>query len=88
MVYHLYPVRLASGERRDALREHLKARHIETGIHYPIANHLQPAMRPFGPPPSLPESEALAQTSLSLPIFPTLADEEVDTVIRAVRDFF
>ena len=88
MVYHLYPIRLVSGERRDALREHLKARHIETGIHYPIANHLQPAMRPFGPPPSLPESEALAQTSLSLPIFPTLADEEVDTVIRAVRDFF
>jgi dTDP-4-amino-4,6-dideoxygalactose transaminase len=88
MVYHLYPVRLASEERRDALREHLKSRKIESGVHYPIANHLQPAMEPFGPPPTLPESEALAKTSVSLPIFPTLSDDEVETVIRAVREFF
>lgn len=88
MVYHLYPVRLSSEAERDALREHLKARKIETGIHYPIANHLQPAMQPFGPPPSLPESEALAKTSLSLPMFPTLSDAEVETVAGAVREFF
>lgn len=88
MVYHLYPIRLSSEAARNSLRDHLKAGGIETGIHYPIANHLQPAMEKFGPPPSLPESEALAQTSLSLPIFPTLTDEEVETVGRAVREFF
>jgi dTDP-4-amino-4,6-dideoxygalactose transaminase len=46
MVYHLYPLRCRDAAARDALREHLKARGIETGIHYPIANHLQPAMAP------------------------------------------
>ena len=88
MVYHLYPVRLRTEEARGALQAHLKARGVETGIHYPIANHLQPAMARFGPPPRLPEAEALAKTSLSLPIFPTLTDEEADTVVRAVREFF
>ena len=88
MVYHLYPVRLRDEATRDRLREHLKSRAIETGVHYPIPNHLQPAMAAFGAPPSLPETEALARTSLSLPMFPGLADGEVETVIGAVREFF
>ena len=88
MVYHLYPVRCRDTATRDALRDHLKTRGIETGIHYPIANHLQPAMASRGAPPFLPEAEAIARTSLSLPMFPTLSVEEVETVIGAVRDFF
>jgi dTDP-4-amino-4,6-dideoxygalactose transaminase len=88
MVYHLYPLRCRDAAARDALREHLKARGIETGIHYPIANHLQPAMAPRGAPPFLPEAEDIARTSVSLPMFPALSGEDVDTVIGAVRDFF
>jgi dTDP-4-amino-4,6-dideoxygalactose transaminase len=88
MVYHLYPVRCRDAARRDALRESLKARGIESGVHYPIPNHLQPAMASRGAPPFLPEAEAIARTTLSLPMFPTLSGEEVETVIGAVRDFF
>jgi dTDP-4-amino-4,6-dideoxygalactose transaminase len=88
MVYHLYPVRCRDAATRGALREHLKARGIETGLHYPIANHLQPAMASRGAPPFLPEAEALARTTLSLPMFPALSDAEIDTVLSAVRDFF
>ncbi|MEP6768720.1 MAG: DegT/DnrJ/EryC1/StrS family aminotransferase [Acidobacteriota bacterium] len=88
MVYHLYPIRMKDQATRDALRDHLTRAGIETGVHYPIANHLQPAMVPYGPPPSLPESEALAQTTLSLPIFPSLTEEEVETVIGGVQLFF
>jgi dTDP-4-amino-4,6-dideoxygalactose transaminase len=88
MVYHLYPVRLADQATRDALQGHLKARGVETGIHYPIANHLQPAMADRGAPPSLPESESLAKTSLSLPMFPGLSDRDVETVIAEVGRFF
>ncbi len=88
MVYHLYPIRLKDEATREALRAHLIRAGVETGVHYPIPNHLQPAMAPFGPPPSLPESEALARTSLSLPIFPSLTDEEVETVVAGVRAFF
>jgi len=88
MAYHLYPIRCRDENTRNGMREHLQGRGIETGIHYPIANHLQPAMAGFGKPPSLPESEAVARTSLSLPIFPTLSDEDLASVISAVRDFF
>jgi dTDP-4-amino-4,6-dideoxygalactose transaminase len=88
MVYHLYPIRCRDDSVRKALREHLKARGVETGIHYPIANHLQPAMAPRGSPPFLPEAEAIARTSVSLPMFPGLSDGDVDAVIAAVRDFF
>jgi dTDP-4-amino-4,6-dideoxygalactose transaminase len=88
MAYHLYPVRLRDETTRDRLRDHLRRQEIETGVHYPVPNHLQPAMAPYGPPPVLPESEALARTSLSLPIFPSLSDAEVETVICAVQEFF
>ena len=42
-IYHIYCIR-APG-RRDALRDHLKTRGIETGIHYPIPLHLQQSLR-------------------------------------------
>jgi dTDP-4-amino-4,6-dideoxygalactose transaminase len=87
MAYHLYPIRLPEETSRDRLRDHLKARGIESGIHYPIPNHLQPAMAGRGTPPSLPESEALAKTTLSLPMFPGLSDEDVAAVIAAVEEF-
>ena len=88
MVYHLYPIRVRDEAERDRLAAHLKAGGIETGIHYPIPNHLQPAMSGRGAPPSLPRSEAWAKTELSLPMFPGLSDEDADTVINAVRSFF
>jgi dTDP-4-amino-4,6-dideoxygalactose transaminase len=88
MVYHLYPIRCRDDSVREALREHLKGRGIETGIHYPIANHLQPAMASRGAPPLLAEAEAIAQTTVSLPMFPALSDQDVAAVIAAVRDFF
>lgn len=88
MVYHLYPLRCRDTATREALRRHLQTREVETGIHYPIANHLQPAMAHGGAPPFLPEAEALARTTLSLPMFPGLTDADVTSVIEAVRDFF
>lgn len=88
MVYHLYPIRLEDEATRGALRSHLESRGVESSVHYPIPNHLQPAMSGFGDPPSLPESEALARTSLSLPIFPSMTEEEGEAVIRAVQEFF
>jgi len=88
MVYHLYPVRCRDTAERDGLREHLKRRGVETGIHYPIANHLQPAMASRAAPASLPQAEAVARTTVSLPMFPALTDADLATVIEAVRDFF
>ena len=88
MAYHLYPLRLEDEATRDALAGHLKRAGVETGLHYPIPSHLQPAMAGRGAPPSLPRCEAFARRELSLPMFPELADADVEAVIAAVRRFF
>jgi dTDP-4-amino-4,6-dideoxygalactose transaminase len=83
---HLYPVLVPS---REALREHLAGRGIETGIHYPVPIHLQPAYAFLGHSRGdFPVSEEASETVLSLPLYPTLADDQVEAVISAVRDFF
>ena len=88
MVFHLYPLRVSDRATRDALAAHLKAAGIETGIHYPLPNHRQPAILERMLPPELPSSEAAGATLLSLPMFPGLGDTDVDEVIAAVRGFF
>ena len=74
-------------ERRDALRTALEERGVQTGVHYPRPVHLQPAYAHLGlGPGSLPVSERLARTEISLPLFPELTDGEADEVVQAVRD--
>ena len=85
-VYHQYVVRTPC---RDALRAHLAAREIETGIHYPAPIHRQPAwLRTFGETPPLPRAERAAREMLSLPMHPDLTDGEVGRVVDAVASFF
>jgi len=83
-VYHLFVVRTP---RRAELAAFLKERGIQTGIHYPIPTHRQPAVERFAPPP-LPRTERLVDEILSLPMSADHTDEEVDRVIASVRAFF
>lgn len=83
-VYHLYVVRTP---RRQALAAHLEARGIQTGVHYPVPAHLQPAVDPFMPP-ALPVTERLVDEILTLPISAGHTDAEIDAVVDAVRSFF
>jgi dTDP-4-amino-4,6-dideoxygalactose transaminase len=76
-VYHVYAVRV---REREAIRAAL-APHVGTGIHYPIPIHLQPAYADLGyRRGDFPVSESLANELLSLPMFPGLTDDQVDTV--------
>jgi dTDP-4-amino-4,6-dideoxygalactose transaminase len=83
-VYHLYVV---ATPRRDPLAAFLAKRGIQTGIHYPVPSHRQPALERLELP-ALPWTERLAQEVLSLPISPQHTEAEIDTVVAAVRDFF
>jgi dTDP-3-amino-3,4,6-trideoxy-alpha-D-glucose transaminase len=83
-VYHLYVVRTP---RRQELAAHLKARGIQTGIHYPVASHRQPAVERFMPGP-LPRTDRLVNEILTLPLSAGHTDDEIDTVADAVRSFF
>jgi dTDP-3-amino-3,4,6-trideoxy-alpha-D-glucose transaminase len=83
-VYHLYVVRTA---RRTELAAFLKTRGVQTGIHYPVATHKQPAVERFAGAP-LPRTERLVDEILTLPISAGHTEAEVDAVVAAVREFF
>jgi dTDP-4-amino-4,6-dideoxygalactose transaminase len=85
-VYHQYVIRTP---RREALQAHLASAGIETGIHYPVPLHRQPAwQRTYGNDEHHPHAERLATEILSLPVFPELTDAEVERVIEATTAFF
>ena len=82
-VYHVYAVRLS---RRDSTRAALQAAEIQTGVHYPIPVHLQPAYADLGHAPGdFPVSERVAAEVLSLPLFPEMTTEQAVSVAAAVR---
>jgi dTDP-4-amino-4,6-dideoxygalactose transaminase len=81
-VYHLYTVR---SRERDALGAALAADGIETGLHYPIPVHLQPAYTSLGyARGAFPIAEQAAAEVLSLPLFPEMTDTQVVSVAAAV----
>ncbi len=81
-VYHVFAVR---SDDRDRLREVLTAQGIQTGIHYPIPLHLQPAHADLGyHAGDFPVAEATAREVLSLPLFPEMTRDQVATVAAAV----
>jgi dTDP-4-amino-4,6-dideoxygalactose transaminase len=81
---HLYVIRTAS---RDALAAHLTRHGIQTDIHYPIPDHLQPAYASPSSPVALPVTERLAREVLTLPCHPGMTDEEVLHVVAACNGF-
>jgi dTDP-4-amino-4,6-dideoxygalactose transaminase len=82
-VYHVFAVRVP---QRDAWRERLTEAGIQTGVHYPIPVHLQPAHRDLGyARGDFPVSEAVAVDVMSLPIFPELSDVQIEAVAAALR---
>ena len=82
-VYHLFVVRSA---QRDALRAHLDAQGVSTAVHYPFPIHRTDA---YGPDEAgtRPTAERLAQQICTLPLFPTMTDDDVARVVDAVASF-
>ncbi|HEY5474923.1 MAG TPA: DegT/DnrJ/EryC1/StrS family aminotransferase, partial [Candidatus Limnocylindrales bacterium] len=86
-VFHLYVVRLLGRDAafRDAVRERLAEAGVESGIHYPVPLHLQPAYAHLGyHPGDFPVAERLAAEILSLPMFPEITEEQQDHVASAL----
>lgn len=85
-VYHLYVIR---SDRRDELQRFLAENGVQSLIHYPIPIHRQPAYADLGVDEgSLPMAERSANEVLSLPLYPEFSQEELETVVSAVRRFF
>jgi dTDP-4-amino-4,6-dideoxygalactose transaminase len=87
-VYHMFVIRLESNDKREALARHLKELGIETGVHYPVPNHQQPAIEEvYGKLPPLPKTEDYVKRILSLPMFPAITEAEVKAVADGIKSF-
>lgn len=82
--YHLYVIQIAD---RKGLYDYLRTQNIFTQVHY-IPAHLMPYYKQFGwKEGDLPVAEAYYSKCLSLPMFPTLTNEEQDYVIDKVKEY-
>lgn len=86
--YHLYVVATEDRATRDGLRSFLLERGIHAGVHYPHPVHLQPAYRGVLLTGPMDHTERLAETVLSLPLYPELNEVDQQRVIAAVKAFF
>ncbi len=85
-IYNQYVIRV---ERRDELQAFLKERGIGTEVYYPISLHEQECFRALGHRRGdFPASEEAARTSLALPIYPELTEDQIAYVAAQVRAFF
>jgi len=74
------------GGQTESLARRLRENGIETGVHYPVPNHLQPAITElYGKPESLPRTEDYVRRILSLPMYPTLTEAEVKAVANQIK---
>ncbi len=84
-VYHLYVIR---ARNRDRLRGRLAERKIDSGIHYAVPLHLQPAYRKLNHRlGDFPVTERVTKQIISLPMYPELAFRDIEYIAKEVIDF-
>lgn len=87
--YHIYNQYKIRVEKRDALREFMSKHEIGTEIYYPVPFHLQECFADLGyKKGDFPVSEFSANTSIALPIYPELSDEQLQYVVSTIKKFF
>jgi dTDP-4-amino-4,6-dideoxygalactose transaminase len=83
--YHIFPMLLPDGQERRAFIDGMRAAGIQTSIHYPPIHQFS-YYRTRYPGVRLPATEAAAAREVTLPLYPTMRDEQVELVIEAVRE--
>ena len=85
--YHILPILLPAGMDRIRFMEGMKARGIQTSIHYPPVHQFQiyrDEWKKRGAPLSL--TEEIAAREVTLPLYATMQDEQVEWVVKAVQE--
>jgi len=84
--WNYFVVVLRGAHERNALAVQLATRGIATRVYYEQPLHLHEALGRWRGASTLPHSERLARSSLALPLYPMLSDEEIEYIIHAVRE--
>lgn len=81
-VWHQYTIRVP-GHDRDAFAAALAERGVGSGVYYPIPNHRLPS---YQRTLDLPTTEQVAKECLSLPVYPSLTQADLERIVAAVND--
>jgi len=85
-MYHLFVIHTG---KRDELQNFLSDKGVDTLIHYPVPPHLQKAYNSLGyAKGDFPIAERMAQTCLSLPMYPGITEDQIHQVVSGVKAFF
>lgn len=84
-IAHLVPI-VVSGLSQQATMQFFSDRKIDTGIHYPVPDHLQQIELRYQNLIPLPVTEKAAQEHITIPIFPWLFKTEIDRICQALRE--
>jgi dTDP-4-amino-4,6-dideoxygalactose transaminase len=82
-VYHQYTLRTPE---RDGLLEHLEAHNIGAGIYYPTAIHKQPAYDSYEV--AAPVAETATEEVLSIPVHPSVNENNIDRIVDVITEYF
>ena len=86
-IYNQYVLRVR--HKRDELQAFLKERQIGTEIYYPVPLHLQECFADWGyQTGDCAVSEAAAEQTIALPIYPELTEEQMQTVVNTIAEFY
>jgi len=93
-VYHLFVVQVKGDEKnreekRNKLQQFLTENGVATGLHYAIPLHQQKCFQYLDyKKGDFPVTEKLAESGLSLPMFPELTDEQISYVTDKIKEHF
>ena len=87
--FHVYHAYCIGAKNRDQLKKHLFENGIETNIYYPLPLHLQPIYKNLGyARGDFPVTEKICDEILALPIYPELANNEIEYVVDKIKQFY
>jgi dTDP-4-amino-4,6-dideoxygalactose transaminase len=84
-IYHQYILRVP---RRDELSAYLKQQGVTTGVYYPLGLHMQECFASLGyQAGAFPHTEQACREVLALPVYPELADQQIEFVAAEIKKF-
>lgn len=84
--YHLRPILLPEGVNRRRFMELMKAKGIQTSIHYPPVHRFTFYRQTAAGHTTLPVTESVAERQVTLPLFPGMAVADVEFIVEAARE--